>query len=590
MWTSLRRSAKPSLGRLLLFALLMLGAGIGLRDPSPPDEPRFVLAARHMVDSGQWLLPYRGSEIYSHKPPPFMWAQASAYRVVGDWRIAFLLPSLLAGLGTLWLVWDLAARLWHRGVAPYAAGALLVSLQFGLQAKRAQIDMLLVFFTSLALWGLLRALLRGPAAHAWWLGGIAAGLGTVTKGVGFLPLLALLPARWLARGAAPRAVWRPPARALAGLLAAFLLGTAVWLLPLLLVLLRSEDPSLHAYASDILLRQTAERYANPWHHHQPVWYYLQVIATLWLPGALLLPWLLPAWWRRLRRGDPRQVVLLGWSALLLLFFSLSPAKREVYIFPALPALCLAAAPLLPGLLKRRAVQRVLLGYVWLLSSLALVAGALGLLQWSRWPGRLLADPQFAVADVGAVWAWLAAIGAGGCLAAATARRRGAAPTLMAFSMLLWLGYGLGLMPALNEASSSRGLMREAGRIIGADAELGLVGWREQQLLQADRAALDFGFERPLSAQWQLAGAWLGQSPTTRWVLALGPLSEPCVDTQRSIPVGRANRRDWVLVPGSAWRRDCRAETRQVPPANAPWWGGRSPRPAPGPPASTPARS
>ena len=30
--------------------MLALLAGIGLRQPSPPDEPRFVLAARAMVD------------------------------------------------------------------------------------------------------------------------------------------------------------------------------------------------------------------------------------------------------------------------------------------------------------------------------------------------------------------------------------------------------------------------------------------------------------------------------------------------------------------------------------------------------------
>lgn len=544
------------LGLLLLLALVVLGAGIGLRDPSPPDEPRFVLAARHMVESGQWLVPYRGSEVYSHKPPPFMWAQALSYLAVGDWRIAFLLPSLLAGLGTLWLVWDLAARLWRPRIAPYAAFALLLSLQFGLQAKRAQIDMLLVFLTTLSLWALMRALLQRGDRRDWWLGGFAAGLGTVTKGVGFLPLLALLPARWLARAARDGRGQPPGGVAWGRLLAAFVLGAAVWLLPLLWLLLRSDDPALQAYASDILLRQTAERYANPWHHHQPAWYYLQVIATLWLPGALLLPWLLPAWWRRWRRRDPRQVVLLGWSILVLLFFSLSPAKREVYIFPALPALCLAAAPLLPGLLRRIAVRRLLLGYVLALSLLLLAAGTLGLLQWGRWPARLLADPQFAVADVDAVWASMSVIGALGLAAAVLARSRGVVLALVLFTATLWMGYGLGLMPALNEASSSRGLMREVGQVIGPDAELGLVGWREQQLLQADRPAADFGFERPLAAQWQRAGSWLEQAPATRWVLAIAPIPEGCVDTTQAVAAGRSNRRGWWLVPGTAWREAC----------------------------------
>ncbi|MBU6478785.1 MAG: dolichyl-phosphate-mannose--protein mannosyltransferase, partial [Xanthomonadaceae bacterium] len=45
---------------LLAFALLLLGLGIGLRDPWPSDEPRFALVAREMLSSGQWLFPHRG--------------------------------------------------------------------------------------------------------------------------------------------------------------------------------------------------------------------------------------------------------------------------------------------------------------------------------------------------------------------------------------------------------------------------------------------------------------------------------------------------------------------------------------------------
>ena len=36
----------------MLFALILLGAGIGLRDPWPADEPRFVLVAKQMIESG----------------------------------------------------------------------------------------------------------------------------------------------------------------------------------------------------------------------------------------------------------------------------------------------------------------------------------------------------------------------------------------------------------------------------------------------------------------------------------------------------------------------------------------------------------
>ena len=85
-------------------ALLVLGAGLGLRDPWPADEPRFALVAKQMVESGNWLFPHRGIELYSDKPPMLMWLQAAFYTVSGNWRVAFLLPSLLAALGTLWCV------------------------------------------------------------------------------------------------------------------------------------------------------------------------------------------------------------------------------------------------------------------------------------------------------------------------------------------------------------------------------------------------------------------------------------------------------------------------------------------------------
>ena len=333
------RTIEPGHVTVMLVMVAALAAGIGMRDPAPPDEPRFVLVARDMVENGAWLFPHRGTELYSHKPPLFMWLQASAFRVVHDWRVAFLIPSLFAALGTLWMTWDLARRLWNRHIAMYAVAALFATLQFGLQAKRGQIDMVLMGFTTLALWALVRHLLvcRNPGLAA--LGGLAAGLGTVTKGVGFLPLLVFLP--WRALPATLRG-----ARPVAGrwVAAGFVLGALVWLAPMLWAALGSQDTAIHAYVDDLLFRQTGTRYATPWHHQQPPWYFLQVMATLWLPGVLLAPWLLPAWWRRVRRRDPRHWLLLGWGLLVLLFFTLSPGKREVYILPALPAFCLAAAP------------------------------------------------------------------------------------------------------------------------------------------------------------------------------------------------------------------------------------------------------
>src|SRR5262249_32860063 len=109
----------------MLLALVLLGAGIGLRDPWPSGEPRFTLAAKQMVDAGDGLVPQPGRELYSDKPPMLLWSEAAAYEVTRSWRVAFLLPSLLAGLLTLGLTYDLGRRLWNRKAGLYAATAVL---------------------------------------------------------------------------------------------------------------------------------------------------------------------------------------------------------------------------------------------------------------------------------------------------------------------------------------------------------------------------------------------------------------------------------------------------------------------------------
>lgn len=554
------RPSSTSLRFVVLMVLVVasLVAGLGLRSPSPPDEPRFVLAARHMVQTGQWLLPHRGSELYAEKPATFMWLQAAAYKLVGDWNLSFLLPSLLAALLTLWLTWDMSRRLWNRRVARYAVLGLFVCIQFGLMAKRAQIDMVLVGMTTLALWGLVRHLLLGPNWGAFALACFAAGVGTVTKGVGFLPLLMLLP--WLGWR------WRHPHAPGPGrswgwwlLLPAFLAGTAIWLGPLFLALLQDPDPQLQAYARELLFKQTGTRYANAWHHHQPFWYYLQVMATMWLPGSLLLPWLVPAWWRRCRRGDPRYVLLLGWVVLVLLFFSASPGKREVYILPALPAMAVAGAPLLAGLLRRTGVRWLLLGYVLLLA-VAMLAIGYGAVHGDGWALRNATKRAIDLSVLPPVGWWLIGVGSACVALVLTLRLRRAGLAVVLTTVLLWSMYGLGAMPALDPYSSASRVMDKVRAHIGPEAQLGMVAWREQNLLQTDPQATDFGFKRPVAGQWQDAARWLAEDPQRRWLFVLDKAMSPCAEPAAIVAIGSANRNNWQLLPGTALDVSCVART------------------------------
>lgn len=551
---SLSESQQRQFWLLLAFALLLLASGIGLRDPWPADEPRFALVAKQMVESGDWLFPHRGNELYSDKPPMFMWMQAAAYTLTGSWRIAFLLPSLLAGLLSISLIYDLARRLHGRRVAVIAALSLLFTLQFTFQVRAAQIDATLLGIMTLACYGLLRHLLLGPNWRWLWIGCFAAGIGTVTKGVAFLALL-LIPLAFAGRKLRWQGLPKPqplPAGKPALAVLAFVFAVSLWLVPMLWTVWQLNDPDYNAYARDILLGQTASRYLTPTHHLHPPWYYLQMIVTLWLPTSLALIWAIPHWWRGWRRGQrPARVWLpLSFAIVIVFFFSLSGGKRDFYIMPALPMLVLALAPLLPGILRRRSAQWTLFGMAALLA-LGLSIGSLV---------AIYGEPAFAerLRSLRGLDPWSITLTMGLCALACVIyfRPRRGALALVGALTSIWLIYGFWAYPVINDSRSARGVMQQAGAMIGPKAELGLLSWKEQNLLMADRPATVFGFLRPRAEQELAAVQWLKVEPRKRWVLAQKLSLKACFNIDKAQVVGESNRRRWYLVNAQALRDKC----------------------------------
>ena len=326
----MRRSLSPRvecLG-LMLLALLLIGAGMGLRQAQNVDEERFLGVALEMLQNGSWLIPHRAAEIYGDKPPIFMWTVAFFTWLTGKPNIALYIPGLFSAVTVTAMVYDLGRRLWTQRTGRNATLLYLATYQTYSILRTGQIDSFLILFTSLGLYGLARHLLLGPAWRWFYAGCAAMGIGVITKGVGFLPALLLIPYAYGVRKGWPGVV-AMPGEARKWLLGfALMLGTiAIWLLPLALSILFNGSADEVAYAREILLRQTAGRYAAAWHHREPFWYFFtNVIPQYWLPLVLVLPWLVPAWRRQLQKRDGRVLVLLGWVLLVVLFFCISPGS------------------------------------------------------------------------------------------------------------------------------------------------------------------------------------------------------------------------------------------------------------------------
>ncbi|MEZ5665441.1 MAG: glycosyltransferase family 39 protein [Burkholderiaceae bacterium] len=544
---------------LLLAVAIVLASGIGLRAPWPADEPRFAQIAREMVESGQWLFPMRGGEAYPDKPPVFVWLVALFYGITGHLKIAFLLPSALAAMGTLWLVHDIGRRLWGSEVARTALLVLVFTPQFLLQAKAAQIDALVCFWITLGCYGLLRHFMTGPA-WGWYLGAFAAmALGIMTKGVGFLPVLMLIPlAIWgsaLQRPAAGR-VWG--ARSWLGL-AALLATLALWLGPMLWQVAASGNDELRAYRDNILFRQTAGRYANPWGHLKPWHYFLTAaIPTVWFPLAVLLLTQARRLWRVLRE-DPRARIVFAWVVLVIVFFSFSRGKREVYILPALPMLALVA-----GVVWQRALAEsgtrwstgMLRLFVLLLGGALVTLGAL-----AGWRPETLGSKVTEYADEVADLAWpLMAMGATVLAVTALTWRRQVTEQLAAVALACWLLVAWWIWPLMDTHRTPKDLMATLEQRVDASHQVGLLEFKEQFLLFSHRPLVHFSYLAPVAEQERNAWRWM-QEDRNRVLLMPDHLTLTCFDLGRQQVLGTAHRRDWVLLDASAMKADCPAPER-----------------------------
>ncbi len=520
---------------------VFLGLGMGLRYPWPADEPRFALIGLEMLHSGDWLFPHRGGELYPDKPPLFMWLQALSFLLIGKLRWSFLLPSLLASLGSLWLVWDLSRRLYGESAGRASMLLLLFTVQFVAQAKSAQIDATLCGFTTLGLYGLSRHFLLGPSRGWYAVAWLAMGAGIITKGVGFLPVF-FLPGfaivQMLRRRRGLSTLEVSASDYAAAIL--ILLPIAAWLVPMLWAVASSHDPALAAYRDEILLRQTATRYAAGLGHNEPASYYLlNVIPGMWLPVSVLLFWLVPAWYRQLRLLDRTTWALGGYVLLALLFFTISPGKRGVYLLPLLPAVAVLAGPHLVQICTRGVVRWA--GAV-ILSALALILIVAGILALTGYEPVLEQLSELELRPVlAAAIVILTGIGVALCILF-----RDCARSWIAASVLVWTVTTCVVYPMIDPVRSGESLMRTVDRKIGPDGRLAIVDYREQLLLQAGREVVHWSYHGDRAAHTRQAARWLTRGPD-RWLLIPDYVAGYCfiIDPRKS--VGYRHSRNWLLL-------------------------------------------
>jgi 4-amino-4-deoxy-L-arabinose transferase-like glycosyltransferase len=352
---------------LLLLGLLLLAAlaavALLTRPPTPIDETRYLSVAWEMWLRGDFLVPFKNGEAYSHKPPFMFWMFQAGWALFGvnEWWPRLVLPLFSAG--ALLLTYLLARRLWpqHDGLGGQAALVLASALLWIVFSTSMMFDVMLAFWVLLGMHGVLAA--AGGKRRGFVMLGIAIGFGVLTKGP--VILLNLLPVTVLAPWWNPGLKW---ARWFGGVVLAILLGAAIalaWAIP-------AGMAGGEAYRNAIFWGQTANRMVESFAHRRPFWWYLPLLPLL------LFPWFVwPEVWKAL--AHQRRVGLdrgmrfcLAWMLPVFVAFSFISGKQPHYLLPLFPAFALLTARVLAARQATRigvpALLAALLGGVLILAA------------------------------------------------------------------------------------------------------------------------------------------------------------------------------------------------------------------------------
>ncbi|MCI0636077.1 MAG: glycosyltransferase family 39 protein, partial [Actinobacteria bacterium] len=130
----------------------MLLYGLGEKDFWERAEARSALAAREMLSTDEFLIPTLNGEAFvDNRPPGFYWLVALSFRATGvQNELTARLPAALLGLGCVLAVYRFGRDLAGSRCGFLAGLILLGTVKFTLQARSAEQDAALTFWTFLA--------------------------------------------------------------------------------------------------------------------------------------------------------------------------------------------------------------------------------------------------------------------------------------------------------------------------------------------------------------------------------------------------------------------------------------------------------
>ncbi len=318
---------------IFLFVLVFWGVEHSRRHLWEPDEARYAYVAKEMMQDGHWAVPHRHGSFYAHKPPLYFWLIRLAVTITGRGvdGVTARLPSLLASFVSLIVTGLFAVKLFGRRALLPSVLVLSTCFLVWHEGGMGRMDSVLLALELCSVYFMLKA--DEKKCDAWRaIGYVFMGLGVLAKGpVGLIvPLLVYLALR-KAKGErllAWHLAWGLPV----ALLFPLLWFGAAW-----------AEGAPKEYFQELIFKQNFGRLSGKvsFGKPRPFYFYLIHVPAEFLPWTVMLPAAIAALWKAGKKQELR--MLAGWALAVILFFTLSSGKRNLYVLMAYPAMALIIA-------------------------------------------------------------------------------------------------------------------------------------------------------------------------------------------------------------------------------------------------------
>jgi len=335
----LDRSRQSLLVLLLFAAIVPYFINLGVSSIWDANEAFYAQTPREMIEAGDYVTPSFNFQLRMNKPVLSYWNVAASYRLFGVSEWSERLPIAIGGVVIVGTAFVLGRLLGGTLAGLLAALVLATSPRLLLLARRIIIDIHITMWTGLVLLFFALSETRPQRRRLYlYLMYAAAGFGVLTKGpvAVFLPALVFFMYLASQKRLGDLRYMMLPAGALISL---------AIVVPWYSFLYREHG---WEYIGSFIFGENLGRYAEAvGEQSRGLLFYIPVMLADLVPWSLMIP--LALWWAvRERRQNRVARLLVIWIAAIVVFFSLSGTKEDLYILPIVAA----EAALIGGVLAR----------------------------------------------------------------------------------------------------------------------------------------------------------------------------------------------------------------------------------------------